>query len=1035
MHAQRHRLGRGAAAAPRPRIFGSCVCTRGTLPSVRGNTDSNKRVRGRADTGAVAGSVRKRLLKPLLLAALGAVCGAWAAEPKVRFDLRADEFPKAILEFYHQSKIEVLFLSNDSLRKIRTQPVSGELEPREALERMLKGTGLTFDFDSPHSVIIRQLPVPSTLAVPEPPAAPAPVVRHLAAVELPVEHDAKLDQVVVTGSLIHGAIDVVAPLVYVTPRDIAQASYPTVQDALYNLPINSLNVPREDFSLNNNFNFGSGVNLRSLGVGATLVLVNGRRQPLSGLNGDFVDVSNIPAAAVERIEVLPDGASALYGSDAIAGVVNIILRDDFQGAETQARFGGAPGGADSTTISQLLGNHWDSGKALFVYEYSDTSALAAAARGYAADADKTPYGGADYRSFYSSPGNILNPSTYQPAYGITAGGGLSATINLENQFARYQLFPQRTQHSFYGSLTQEAGDRVELFADARFTTRDTHVQRLPQQESLSVPATNPYFVAAFPGVPVTEVAYSLLQQFGPATFAAWTHNFMGTVGARVRLGADWQARLTESYGREALFDDEYNTADPAALYAALADTNPATAFDAFGAATSAATLKGIRREYILHAQSGIETTSLIADGPVMSLPAGAARLAVGLERRAESLDHTVPDPSNPLEATLDAGYSRRVGSAFTELSVPLVGRSETPNAAPRLEITLAGRYENYSDFGHTTNPQVRLNWIPVDALKLRGSWGRSFRAPKLDDLYDSAQNASFLVSLPDPRSPTGRSTVLGMEGDNPNLKQETAKTWTAGFDLVPTFDPGLKLSLTYYSIDYTGQIVQPASGNPFAILQQESEWASLITRNPTAAQIAAVCNRSDYQGSRAACLASTPAAIVDFRLANLAQTNVDGVDLDVRQHVPTDWGAFDFGLAGSYFLHFDQAVTATSPSVDIVNTLGNALRLRLRGTAAWEERPAAEGGFGANLALNFTNGYDNSGSTLVPHVDSLTTVDLQLRYRTGTAAGVWSGMELALNAVNVFNESPPFVDDQFGYDVANYQSLGRVLSLSVTKRW
>ena len=122
---------------------------------------------------------------------------------------------------------------------------------------------------------------------------------------------------------------------------------------------------------------------------------------------------------------------------------------------------------------------------------------------------------------------------------------------------------------------------------------------------------------------------------------------------------------------------------------------------------------------------------------------------------------------------------------------------------------MAGRYEDYSDFGHTTNPEFRLQFFPFDSIRLRASWGRSFRAPTLDDLNDSSENVTFLTTLPDPRSPTGQSTVLGIQGDNPHLKQETAKTWTTGFDLVPPGNPGLKLSLTYYSIDYTNQIPCP----------------------------------------------------------------------------------------------------------------------------------------------------------------------------------------------------------------------------------
>jgi iron complex outermembrane receptor protein len=1002
--------------------------------------DSRTRRNGRMETTRLPGRFLSCLLRLLLLVSLCSAANTWAApDSKVRFNLPSDEFPKAILEFYHQSKIEVLFLANDTLSQIKTQPVQGEFEPREALERMLKGTGLTFRFVTEHSITIKQPEVASAPPPPPPPPKALPQsVHHMASAGPMVGHN-ELEEVTVTGSLIHGAVDVMAPLVYVTKEELSLAPFATVQDSLYRLPLVSLDAPREDLAVNNNFNWGSGINLRGLGVGATLVLVNGHRQPLSGLNGDFVDVSNIPTAAIDRIEILPDGASAIYGSDAIAGVVNIILRDDFRGAETQVRYGGTPGGRDETVVSQLFGTHWDSGKAMLVYEYSDGTDLPASARGYAASADKLPYGGGDYRSIYSDPGNIVN-AALQPIYGIPAGANgtrlspsaLSSTSNLQNIFASYQLFAQRTQHSVYATGSQRVGDAVELFAEGRFTQRTTYAQHYGDQETLRVPGNNPF--NPFPGS-TTLVAYSFGQSLGDVTYGAETRNYVGTAGAKFKLGGGWQATLSETFGQERLYDNEYNLANMLAVDAALADTNATTAFNAFGTAANPATLAAFRRDDILHSTSGIETTSLIADGPVFDLPAGAAKLAVGLERREESLEHTVADLADPPYGTMNARYSRHVGSAFTELAIPLVGDAKNERAAPRLELTVAGRYENYSDFGHTANPEFRLHWIPIDSLKLRGSWGRSFRAPKLDDLYDSSENASFLTSVPDPQSASGRSTILGLEGNNPNLKQETAKTWTAGLDVVPVVDPGLRFSLTYYSIDYTGQITQPDAADPVDVLIQENEWAAVITRNPTQAQIDAICNRVDFQGSRANCLASAPAAIVDLRLANLASTQVSGLDLDVHQSFDSGVGRFNFGLTGNYVFHFDQAVTSTSPTVDILNSFGNPLKLRLRATAAWDQHLAAEAGLGANLAVNFTNAYDNPGSTLLPHIDSLTTVDLQLRYHTADDAGLLGGMEFALNAVNVFNQSPPFVDSLYGYDTANAQPLGRILSLSVRKKW
>ena len=977
----------------------------------------------------------------LLVAALIHAASAWAAAPIISFNLPADECPKALIEFSHQSNVEVIFRT-DSLQGIRTQPVIGEFEPEAALLRMLQGTALTFEFDSDHnSVIIKGGQAVSAAQDAQPPVAS---VQPAAAVT-PAAHDPNtLQEVVVTGTLIHGVLDAIAPVVYVTKNDLKQASFATVQDALYSLPMSSLNGPREDLGVNNNYQYGAGVNLRGLGVGATLVLVNGRRQPLAGLNGEFVDVSNIPWSAVERIEVLPDGASALYGSDAVAGVVNIIMRDDVRGAETAARFTAAPGDRAEALVSQLFGMRWDTGKASFAYQYSDATPLAAAARGYAANADKRRFGGGDYRSFYGNPGNILDPATLQPAYGIPSGqngasltaAALSPAINLENQFSQYQLFPERRAHSLYATASQAVGERFELFADGQFTQRHTLKGQYPQQQLVVVPRTNPYFVAPQAGSPYVIVAYSFQRDLGPTVIAAETRNYVGTVGAKLKVAENRHATLSESYGRERLLT-QYGVADQAALSAALADSNPATAFNPFadGSYSSAATLAAIQRNAQQHATSGIQTTSLVADGPLVSLPAGAAKVAVGLEHRQETLEHDEPDRTDPFERTARARYGRHVSSAFAELSVPLVGSTDSVGATPRLQLTLAGRFEDYSDFGHTFNPQARLRWIPLRSLKLRASWGTSFRAPTLDDLYDSSQDVAGLAVVPDPRSASGQSLVLVRQGNNPNLTQETATTWTAGLDLAPESVAGLKVSLTYYAIDYHNRIVQPAADDPFKILVHESEWAAVITRNPTQAQTAAVCNSPDLFGSRADCLSSSPAAIVDMRLANLGATKVNGLDIEAHRSLDSRLGSLGFNLNGSYVLRFARAVTQTSPSTDILNTAGNPLALRVRVGTEWSLHRADLPGPGLSLTINHTGGYRNSASSLMPSVAPWTTVDLQLHYRTPTGDGWWSGTEFVLNGVNVLDRDPPFIDSQYGYDSMNVQPLGRVISLFARKSW
>ena len=230
--------------------------------------------------------------------------------------------------------------------------------------------------------------------------------------------------------------------------------------------------------------------------------------------------------AVDRIEVLPDGAAALYGSDAIAGVVNVIMRSDLDGAETQVRFGSAEGGAQEKLIAQLFGKTWNTGNALFSYQYSERTSLAASERTYAASTDKRPFGGTDHRSYLSNPGNILDPRTLVPVFGLPAnqdGTSLSVSdllpgeINLLNSYESVQLLPDRKTHSFFINGNQRLGERFELFAESRFSHRDVAQDVLASEQRLPVPSSNPFVskVNPFPGTPIVLVAYNFADDLGP----------------------------------------------------------------------------------------------------------------------------------------------------------------------------------------------------------------------------------------------------------------------------------------------------------------------------------------------------------------------------------------------------------------------------------------------------------------------------------------------------------------------------------------
>jgi iron complex outermembrane receptor protein len=983
----------------------------------------------------------------LLLAASFCSSAVWAAGPKLHFDIPAGDALKTLPLFCSQSKIEMLYLT-EKVRGLQTHAVSGDLDASDALMQMLEGTGLEFEFDSDYSFVsIKAAEKQEEKLEAIGPATPLALVAESSArgnrrdssgvLKQAFGAEQKLEEVVVTGTLIHGVLDIMSPLTFVTHREMKRTAYATVQDALQALPVNFGAAQSEDFGGAGNFSRGVSANLRGLGSGATLVLINGHRQPFSGNEGDFVDVSNIPWSAVERIEVLPDGASALYGSDAIAGVVNVVMKKDLDGAETQLRLGSARGGADEKLLGQLFGTDWRTGNVLLCYQYSERTGLSAGDRPYTANADKTAFGGTDYRSSRSSPGNILNPRTLIPSYGIPArqdGTALATAdllpnqINLQNRYATLDLLPDRQMHNLFFSGTQKLGERVELFAEARYSRREISQQLLGAEQLLFVPSTNPFFVNPYAGVPYVAVAYSFLNDLGPIEATATSQTYGGAVGLKADLTDAWRLTLSGSYGRENTRYTGDNQVDPVALSAALADPNPETAFNPFGDGkhNNPATLDAIRFAQRERAVSVISSGTVIADGPVLELPSGSAKLAVGGEWRQETFERGVRIPGV---------FSRTVESAFAELSVPLIGQPDNVRAVPRLELSLAGRYESYSDFGTTSNPKIGLRWAPSDSIKMRASWGTSFRAPKLVDIYDKSLDTATLASLRDPRSPSGSSIVLALQGSNPELKQETATTWTAGIDFAPTFLDGFTMSLTYYAINYEHRILSPSRASPFDILLDEEQWAAAITRNPLQSDVIAICDSAILRGSAAQCKAAPVSAIIDYRMRNLASTRVKGLDLKIDRTLDTRHGNFNFGLDGGYIFSFEQAVSDSSPLINIVDTVGNPLALRLRGTAEWYQHAWDQRGFGINVTVDHTGGYEDTGSQMSHGVSPLTTLDLRLSYRTARGMGSLSDIELGLNASNVFNQDPPFVNREAGYDVINAEPYGRVVSFTIQKHW
>ena len=307
------------------------------------------------------------------LAALLAVFAAWPAAAEQRqFDVAAQSATQSVPQFAQQAGVQIVAPGSE-LRGIRTGRLHGAFEVSDGLRQLLQGTGLQFKQAADGAIVIM-----SAQAGSAPPAQSSP---------------SDLETVTVTGTHIRGVTPDSSPVTIYNRKEIARLGVSNVEQLLRKLPQNLSNLDGSTFYtvsndqiLGSNVTHGSTVNLRGLGPGATLILVNGQRLAPSGTDGAFFDTSSIPLSALKRVEVLSDGGSAIYGADAIAGVVNFVLRDDYDGAETSASYGGTSvGDGQQLTASHVLGHSWQSGNAMMSAEYQSAEPYSAAHRSFLAD--------------------------------------------------------------------------------------------------------------------------------------------------------------------------------------------------------------------------------------------------------------------------------------------------------------------------------------------------------------------------------------------------------------------------------------------------------------------------------------------------------------------------------------------------------------------------------------------------------------------------------------------------------------------------
>lgn len=824
------------------------------------------------------------------------------------------------------------------------------------------------------------------------------------------ESAATLDIVEVTGSRIkRAAVEGALPVTVITRADIDVSGKVSVAELLQNSTFNSFgSVTPTSGSSAQSF---SELSLRGLGGGRTLILIDGRRAPTSPQTGQGQDLNSIPLAAVERIEILTDGASAIYGADAMGGVVNIITRRDFSGVELTAGLGVSERGGDTEQGSALFGASSDRGRMLGGISYNS--------RGITFNKD-LPWVGRGASSFSNNyynfaldvngnraptsrrgpvPGGCTNPGFYLSGttclYDFNVFAADSASIDQKGLFLRgdYQI-----------------NDNWEIYFSSNVSRVESFGRFAPTPEYIFVSAASPNN---------TTGADALIKH----RFAALgpRDNFDDTNVYDFTLGFNWAAsdRVDVDFG---LRRNESNYKSIGRNYVNIPvaqqyfESGVYNVFDPEGNVESV--LNDIRTTIGRDGFFKQDEIFAIANVDLFEMGGGTSIVAIGAEHRKEEYADIYDAQSAAGNVGGSAGNSsfgtRSLDSVFGEWILPVTSQ---------FEIDLAARYDDYSDFGDSTSPKVSFRYQPLDSLTLRASIGEGFRAPPLTIINqleafsaDSVVDAPTALELGVPA--TTSVQVNGLRVATPTLQPEESKQWSAG--VVWDATDWLNLTLDYYNIEIENQ-VKFYSAQEVINRQRRGQFLPsnlFVTRDPVSQAIIQV--RAGY--------------------GNEGLINTDGFDFTARgQWDLGSYGNLTSNLGVSFVRSYE--VTSVIQTDEFVGT-SDVPEWRANWTTAWEK-----GDFAVSLTTNaiadtpefYVDLFDtNYAYTCQQTVDAgyayecsagtYFTHDIQFTYSTP-----WNG-KVALGALNFTNKDPR-LDSAYtpGYNNSLYQAYGRQVYMRYTQ--
>jgi len=826
------------------------------------------------------------------------------------------------------------------------------------------------------------------------------------------DEEALVEEVVVTGSRIQRAVsDAPSPVTVISSEDLEFSGLSNVADVLRNTTYNSFGSFRE----RSGTSFGqiALVDLRGLGAGRTAVLINGRRVPGNPFTGSSaVDVNSIPLSAVERIEILTDSASAVYGADAIGGVINFIMKDDYEGAEILiGQTTPEASGADEERAQFVFGASGDKGKVIASVEYYQRDAIFDADRDYsAAQVNGSSFGDTVGVSVGGNtgfvPGFPRNPFPIGDCPTDTYTGVLDNPFGIPGQGCGFG----------YADISAQTGaiDRISTFVDASYDVNaDTTVYmeaRYSRIESFGryAPAVGFFFVdegqrlaneldpilagdlataADLDGSGALEpgegfFAFHRFVGHGPRDDVTDRHEFDFVIGMEGSVnGMSYDVFARKYFYSADEIGDTYvlnSVIRDLAASGAYDVVNPAAASNAAAVGLSSADLfRDLKTDFT---QVGFSLT-----GSAFDLPGGSVGWAIGGELAREDYRDQYDSYREAGNVIGSAGNSasgdRERDAFFVETSLPVIDD---------LEINLAARYDYFSDFGSNVASSVSVRYEPTDWMVLRASYNEGFKAPDLTNLYQSRSQSfndvtDFVRCDAQGIAPVDCPTfqVENFTGGNPDLQAEEAESTNIGVVLSPI--EGLRFSMDYFEVDTTDRATSLS-------LSRLLSLASIGALPPGTA-----VNRGPGEA------AGIPGAIIsiDNVITNAAALNIEGYDM--RLTYERDMGFGDLYVRSEYS-HLDSYTFQGAPGDPSSEFMG-------------------EGGFPEdrfntsvrltvdNLTANYTFNYiGEHGDGELEKYSDYTTHDITVEYQTPV-----DGLALTFGTLN-FTDEKPVLDDIGGYD-------------------